>query len=61
VYGGGKTRFEKAHPKLFDGQALHARKLSFVHPTSGERVSFECPLPENFEKALSILQKEFKE
>ena len=61
VYGGGKTRFEKAHKNLFDGQALHARKLSFVHPTSGERVCFECPLPENFEKALSILQKEFKE
>jgi 23S rRNA pseudouridine1911/1915/1917 synthase len=61
VYGGGKTRFEKAHKNLFDGQALHARKLSFVHPTSGERVCFECPLPKNFEKALSILQKEFKE
>ena len=61
VYGGGKTRFEKAHKNLFDGQALHARKLSFVHPTSGERVCFECPLPEKFEKALSILQKEFKE
>ena len=61
VYGGGKTRFEKAHPKLFDGQALHARKLSFVHPTSGERVSFECPLPENFEKSLSILTKDFEE
>ena len=61
VYGGGKTRFEKAHPKLFDGQALHARKLSFVHPTSGERVSFECPLPENFEKSLSILKKDLEE
>ncbi len=61
VYGGGKTRFEKAHPKLFDGQALHARKLSFKHPTSGEAVSFECPLPENFEKALTLLKKDLEE
>ncbi len=61
VYGGGKSRFEKTHPRLFDGQALHARKLSFVHPTSGERVSFECPLPENFEKALVLLKKDFED
>lgn len=61
VYGGGKTRFEKAHPKLFDGQALHARRLSFKHPTSGAAVSYECPLPENFEKALSLLNKEFSD
>ena len=61
VYGGGKTRFEKAHKNLFDGQALHAKRLSFVHPTSGERVSFECPLPENFEKALALLRKDFEE
>ena len=60
VYGGGKSRFEKMHSKLFDGQALHARKLSFVHPTTGERVSYECPLPENFEKALALLKQEFE-
>ena len=58
VYGGGKTRFEKAHKNLFDGQALHAKRLSFLHPTRGARVSYECPLPENFEKALSLLKKE---
>ena len=58
VYGGGKTRFEKAHKNLFDGQALHAKRLSFLHPTRDARVSYECPLPENFEKALSLLKKE---
>jgi RluA family pseudouridine synthase len=26
-------------------QALHAARLSFVHPRSGEKLSFEAPLP----------------
>lgn len=28
--------------------ALHARSLSFTHPTSGERVTFQSPIPEDF-------------
>lgn len=31
------------------GQCLHAKKLSFLHPRTGERVEVECPLPEWFE------------
>ena len=57
VYGGGTTRFEKAHPKLFDGQALHAKKLSFEHPISKELLTFECDLPDNFKKMLDILRE----
>jgi 23S rRNA pseudouridine1911/1915/1917 synthase len=56
VYAGAKTKFEKAHPALFDGQMLHAKRLTFTHPSTGERMSFECGLPENFEKALEILR-----
>ena len=56
VYGGGTTRFEKSHPKLFDGQALHAKKLSFEHPISKELLTFECDLPQNFTKALELLR-----
>ena len=58
VYATSKTAFEKKHPALFSGQALHARKLELTHPESGERMSFECPLPESFEKALELLRKE---
>ncbi len=58
VYAGSKTAFEKKHPSLFSGQALHARRLELTHPKSGERMSFECPLPTNFEKALELLRKE---
>lgn len=55
VYGKVNTPFEKRHAALFDGQALHAKRLSFLHPKTAERVSFECPLPPNFEKLLEIL------
>ena len=58
LYGGGTTKFEKAHPKLFDGQALHAKKLSFEHPISKELLTFECELPDNFKKMLDILSNE---
>ena len=30
-------------------QALHAQTLGFVHPESGEKMSFSCPLPPDFE------------
>ncbi len=56
VYGGGSTPFEKKHARLFDGQALHAKSISFVHPRSGERVSFTAPLPPNFAELLKILE-----
>ena len=34
---------------------LHARSLAFVHPATGERMAFECPLPEAFLAGLSAL------
>ena len=58
VYGGTPSLFEKKHASLFSGQALHAKKLSLTHPRSGERMTFECPLPEDFEKLLAILRDE---
>ena len=58
VYASTKIRFEKLHAPLFDGQMLHAKRLSFIHPRSGEMVEFECPLPDNFSRALQILNNE---
>lgn len=36
--------------KLIDetGQCLHAKELGFIHPTTGEYMEFEAPLPECF-------------
>ncbi len=36
-------------------QALHALRLDFDHPTSGERLSFTAPLPEDIVAALDAL------
>ncbi len=58
VYGGGKTRFERANAALFDGQALHARRLSFRHPRTGEKVTFECELPAGMKAAIDKLTEE---
>ena len=58
VYQKTKTQFEKKHPSLFQGQALHAKKLTLTHPKTKERMTFECDLPAEFEKALDILRKE---
>lgn len=41
--------------KGLEGQCLHARKLRFIHPRSGELIEVECPLPEYFEDVLSKL------
>ena len=30
------------------GQCLHARRLRFIHPTTGQPVELECPLPQWF-------------
>ena len=56
VYG-RPTNFQKHHPALFDGQMLHAGELTFVHPTTNEKVTVSAPLPENFEKALDLLRR----
>jgi 23S rRNA pseudouridine1911/1915/1917 synthase len=37
---------------LIPGQALHARTLGFVHPSSGVPVSFDSVLPPGFEELL---------
>ena len=56
TYGGGSTPFEKKHAPHLSGQALHAKRLTLTHPRTGERMTFECPLPENFERLLKILR-----
>ncbi len=49
VYGNGK-------PKWLCGQCLHARKIGFVHPRTGEYMEFESELPEYFLKFLKSIE-----
>ena len=39
-----------------NGQLLHAKKLEFNHPTTGELVSFSAPIPDYFEKVLNSIK-----
>jgi 23S rRNA pseudouridine1911/1915/1917 synthase len=41
-------------------QALHAARLSFHHPDTGEALSFESPLPADFARALEALGLSFR-
>ncbi len=38
-------------------QMLHAKILGFVHPTTGEQMSFESPLPQDFADLLELLEQ----
>lgn len=40
-----------------NGQFLHAKLLGFTHPTTGEVMTFEAPLPELFKKTLETLRE----
>jgi 23S rRNA pseudouridine1911/1915/1917 synthase len=61
-YGGDKilkgTSFSKYKQfvdncfKVLPRQALHARTLGFIHPTTGEEMQFEAAIPEDIERCL---------
>lgn len=53
VYGG-----RNAERIMEGGQCLHARKIGFIHPTTGKYMEFTSPLPEYFTKFLEKLRNE---
>ncbi len=56
VYGGGQTPFENRHKAYISGQCLFASRLTLTHPRTRRCMTFTAPLPENFEKLLTILR-----
>ena len=44
--------------KGLEGQCLHARRLKFIHPRSGEAIELSSPLPAYFEDVLARLGPE---
>lgn len=60
LYGGDRIRKGTVFSKykrfvencfdIMDRHALHARVLGFVHPETGEKMSFSVDLPEDFQK-----------
>ncbi len=45
--------------RFFNRQALHAGFLSFVHPKTGERLSFEAKMPKDMQELKELLETEF--
>ena len=62
LYGGAYRQPKAATEELasrlqaFRRQALHAEKLSFVHPGSGETVTFEAPMPADLQALVLALR-----
>jgi 23S rRNA pseudouridine1911/1915/1917 synthase len=61
VYGASKRAVEtpalRAVLKKLPRQALHAGRLSFAHPVTGEEMSFESPLPEDMAEVIRTLRE----
>ncbi len=55
LYGPGRKT-----PFRLEGQTLHAKTLGFVHPSGGQYMEVEAPLPPYFEKLLKNLAFEPK-
>ncbi len=47
----------KKNPLHFDGQALHAATLGFIHPTTKVYMEFQAPIPKEMEDALQKLRR----
>jgi 23S rRNA pseudouridine1911/1915/1917 synthase len=66
-YGGDKimkgtvyAKYKQFVDNCFDickRQALHARTLGFVHPTTGEEIFFESPVPEDISEVIEKWRK----
>ena len=48
----GDSVYGRPHELGLDRQFLHAARLAFTHPFTGERVEIESPLPEDLQDAL---------
>src|SRR5581483_11711111 len=53
----GDTRYGKRSPYL-ERQFLHAQRLGFALPSTGERREFESPLPADLSEALESIRRD---
>ncbi len=66
VYGGRLALPAGASEELiqmlrrFKRQALHAARLAFVHPVSGDELEFEAPPPADFQALLEVMRRDAK-
>ena len=51
VYGMTKQPFN------INGQILHAKKIAFTHPATGEKMQFDSDLPDYFNEAIQLIYR----
>ena len=62
-YGKVKKKFKNIDPNLekkiinFNRQALHAKSLGFIHPSTKKEICFEAKRPKDFEDLIKSLKK----
>ena len=62
-YGKPKKKFKKIDPNIekkinnFNRQALHAKSLGFIHPTTKKEIFFDAKRPEDFDELIKNLNK----
>ena len=62
-YGRKNLKFKKINVdfenklKILSRQALHAKSLGFIHPTSKQYINFNSKVPQDFKKILDLLNK----
>ena len=62
-YGKVKKKFKKINLDIekkinnFNRQALHAKSLGFVHPTTKKEIFFEAKRPEDFDALIKNLTR----
>lgn len=52
---GDEVYSNRKSPFRLEGQTLHAKTLGFIHPSTGEYMEIDAPLPEYFTHLLEIL------
>ncbi|HEX4857512.1 MAG TPA: RluA family pseudouridine synthase [Usitatibacteraceae bacterium] len=60
VYGPPMTGIDpgvRATIRAFGRQALHARRLAFVHPVSGQKVGYEAPIPADLRDFIAAMRE----
>ena len=48
--------YAKSNPYKLNGQALHARVIGFVHPTTNEYMEFSAQPPKSFDELIDKLK-----
>jgi 23S rRNA pseudouridine1911/1915/1917 synthase len=67
LYGGGLRLPKGASEALaatlraFRRQALHAERLAFIHPATGEAMAFSSPRPADMERLIEALRTDLAE